>query len=287
MSNNAPIAVVTGASRGAGRGIAHALGSHGCTVYVTGRSEKAGDAPLPGTIHATVEQVNAAGGTGIPVRVDHTDLEQIEALFARVKKEQGRLDILVNNAFAPHDQMTIPGPFWEKPLDMVGMWDAGLIGAYAACYHAAPMMVAQKRGLIIFTSASGSTHFAMGPVYGVHKAGLDKMAGDMGVEFRDHNVAAISIWMGMVLTERIAVMREETPEMFDHALPLMETPEFTGHVIWALYNDPELMKKSGQTLIGAELAKEYGIKDEDGREPASYRDTHGVAPFVQYNRRIG
>ena len=115
MSEVARVAVVTGASRGAGRGIAIALGIHGCTVYVTGRSEKPGDASLPGTIYETAEAVTAAGGKGIAVRVDHGVDEQIRALFERVRHEQGRLDILVNNACALHDQLTAPGHFWQKP----------------------------------------------------------------------------------------------------------------------------------------------------------------------------
>ena len=286
MSEQHTVAVVTGSSRGAGRGIAIALGSHGCTVYVTGRTEKSGDAPLPGTIYETAEAVRAAGGKGIPVRVDHSDFEQIKALFERVKQEQGRLDILVNNAFAAHDQMTLPGPFWEKSLDLVTMLDAGLLGSYAAAYYAAPMMVSQGRGLVVFTSASGATHYAFGPAYGAHKAGLDKYASDMAVDFRDYNVASVSIWMGAVMTERMKLMADADPERFAAIEPLTETPCFTGHIIWALFNDPDLMEISGQTLIGAEVAEKYGIEDEGGRQPKSYRELHGVAPFAQYPRVI-
>ena len=286
MPEQNTVAVVTGASRGAGRGIAIALGSHGCTVYVTGRTERSGDAPLPGTIYETAEAVSAAGGKGIPVRVDHGDFEQIKALFVRVNEEQGRLDILVNNAFAAHDQMTMPGPFWEKSLDLVNMLDAGLLGSYAAAYYAAPMMVSQGRGLVVFTSASGATHYAFGPAYGAHKAGLDKYASDMAVDFRDYNVASVSIWMGAVMTERMKLMAEADPERFAAIEPLTETPCFTGHIIWALFNDPDLVDISGQTVIGAEMAEKYGIEDEGGRQPKSYRELHGVAPFTQYARII-
>ena len=286
MSEQAGVAVVTGASRGAGRGIAIALGSHGCTVYVTGRSEKEGDAPLPGTIFKTADAVTAAGGKGIPVRVDHTDMTQIEALFDRVENEQGRLDILVNNAFAAHGQMMSPAPFWEKPLDMVNMLDAGLKGAYAASYYAAPILAKQDRGLVAFTSASGATHYVFGPVYGVHKAGLDKFAADMAVDFRDFNVASVSIWMGTVLTERIQVMVQADPERFEKLKENMETPEFTGHIIWALYSDPNVMELSGRAVIGADMAVKYGITDADGRQPQSYRELHGVEPFRQYARII-
>ena len=151
MENSNPVVVVTGASRGAGRGIAVALGSHGCAVYVTGRSEKPGDASLPGTIHETAAAVTAAGGTGIAVRVDHGDDGQIKALFDRVQREHGRLDMLVNNACAIHDQLATPGNFWEKPLAIADMLQVGLRSGYVASYYAAPMMVRQRRGFMIFT----------------------------------------------------------------------------------------------------------------------------------------
>ena len=286
MSNSMPVAVVTGASRGAGRGIAIALGSHGCTVYVTGRSEKAGDAPLPGTVYATADAVTAAGGKGIPVRVDHSDNAQIKALFEQVEQEQGRLDILVNNAFAVHDEMMTPAPFWEKRLDQIGMLDVGLYGTYAACWYAAPLLTKTPGSLVAFTSASGATHYVFGPVYGVHKAGLDKFAADMAVDFRDFDVATVSIWMGTVLTERVKVLADVDPERFEALRENMETPEFTGHIIWAMHQDPERMSISGKAVIGAEMAVQYGIRDEDGRQPVSYRDLHGVWPFEQYDRII-
>ena len=130
MSDNPPVAIVTGASRGAGRGIAVALGSHGCTVYVTGRSQRAGDHSLPGTIYETAEAVTAAGGRGIAVRCDHADDEQVTALFEQVMAEQGRLDILVNNAAAVYDELSMPGNFWEKPLKLGDMIDVGVRSGY-------------------------------------------------------------------------------------------------------------------------------------------------------------
>ncbi len=283
MTDNTVVAVVTGASRGAGRGIAIALGSHGCTVYVTGRTQKTGDAPLPGTIYETADAVTAAGGQGIPVCVDHGDDRQVQALFEQVLKEQGRLDILVNNAFAAHDRMTTPGTFWEKPLELVDMWQVGLRGAYVASWYAAPIFAKQGHGLVVFTSAPGSRHYVFGPAYGVHKAGLDKMAADMAVDFRDRGVACVSIWMGALLTERMRSMLAAEPEKYRHLSPdNMETPGFTGHVIWGLYRDPELMALSGKTVIGAEMALKYGIRDEEGRRPPSYRERHGVAPADQH-----
>jgi NAD(P)-dependent dehydrogenase (short-subunit alcohol dehydrogenase family) len=282
MSEAATVAVVTGASRGAGRGIAIALGMHGCTVYVTGRTQTPGDASLPGTIHETAEAVTAAGGKGIAVRVDHGEDEQIRALFDRVRHDQDRLDILVNNACALHDQLTAPGHFWEKPLEIVDMLDVGLRSGYVASYYAAPMMVQQRRGLVLFTSASGSVHYVYGPVYGAHKAGMDKFAADMAVDFKDFNVAALSVWMGALLTDRLRQVIASDPAKYGHLENVAETPEFTGHIIWALFNDPQLMQMSGQTVIGAEMALKYGIRDQGGRQPRSYRETHKVAPRIQY-----
>lgn len=282
MPEATPVAIVTGASRGAGRGIAIALGAHGCTVYVTGRSETAADSPLPGTIYETAAAVTAAGGQGIAVRVDHSQDAQVKALFEQVEREQGRLDMLVNNACALHDQLTAPGNFWEKPLAIVDMLDVGLRSAYVASYYAAPLMTALRSGLIVFTSASGAVHYVYGPVYGAHKAGLDKFAADMAVDLKEHNVAALSIWMGALKAERLQQVIDSDPEKYGHLADIAETPEFTGHVIWSLFNDPELMTISGETVIGAEMAKKYGIRDSDGRQPTSYRDTHGVEPHRQY-----
>jgi NAD(P)-dependent dehydrogenase (short-subunit alcohol dehydrogenase family) len=284
MSKNPPVVIVTGASRGAGRGIAISLGSHGCTVYVTGRSQKAGDHTLPGTIHETAEAVTKAGGQGIAVRCDHGDDEQVEALFAQVMAEQGRLDILVNNAAAVYDELTLPGNFWEKPLKMGDMIDVGLRSGYVASWLAAPIMIKQNRGLIVFTSASGAVHYSLGPAYGAHKAGMDKMAFDMGVDFKHAgaNVTALSIWMGALATDRLLALIASDQPTFGHLRGQIETTEFTGHIIWALHEDPKLAELNGETLIGAELALKYGIKDKGGRQPPSYRHTHQVAPHRHY-----
>jgi NAD(P)-dependent dehydrogenase (short-subunit alcohol dehydrogenase family) len=284
MHNTQPVVIVTGASRGAGRGIAIGLGSHGCTVYVTGRSEKSGDASFPGTIYETANAVSAAGGKGIAVRVDHADDGQVKRLFEQVQGEQGRLDILVNNAFATHEQLTTPGHFWEKPLAVADTLDVGIRSSYVASYYAAPMMTKQRRGLMIFTSSSGAVHYIFGPAYGAHKAAMDKFAADMAVDLKEYDVAALSIWMGALLSERMQALMAAAPEKYRHLK--LETTEFTGHIIWALYNDPKLMEVSGQTVIGAELALQYGIKDAGGEQPPSIRDTFQVEPRVQYPRII-
>ena len=282
MSDTQPIAVVTGASRGAGAGIAHALGSHGCTVYVTGRTEGAGESNLEGTIHETANLVTAAGGKGIAVRVDHADDDQVKALFDRIEHEQGRIDILVNNAALIRDEMMRRTKFWEEPINVIDTLDVGLRSSYVATVCAAPLMLPQRKGLVVFTSSSGAVHYAFGPAYGVPKAGTDKMAADMAVDFKDFGIAAISIWMGSLLTQRVRNIIASNPEKFGHILDTAETPELTGHVVWVLYNDPNLIGVSGQTLIGAELAVKYGLKDEADRQPPSYRDLFGVHPHEQY-----
>ena len=275
------VAVVTGASRGAGAGIAHALGSHGCTVYVTGRTEKTDPAALPGTIHETAERVTAAGGKGIAVRVDHADDDQVKALFEQIEREQGRVDILVNNAAIIRDEMMGRTKFWEEPLSVMDTLNVGLRSSYVATVYATPLMLPQRDGLVVFTSSSGGVHYAFGPAYGVPKAGTDKMAADMAVDFKDVGITAVSIWMGSLLTDRVRTIIAGNPDKFGHILETAETPELTGHVVWGLYRDPRRMDVSGQTLIGAELAVKYGIKDEDGRQPPSYRELFGVHPHQQ------
>ncbi len=266
------VAVVTGASRGAGRGIAIALGAHGYTVYVTGRTLKEGDAALPGTIYETAEAVTAAGGKGVAVQVDHANDYQVKALFEQVETEQGRLDILVNNVAHIGDELIQPGGFWEKSLDLAKILDVGLRSQYVASYYAAPIMVRQKQGLIIFTSSFGSVCYMHGAAYGAQKAAVDKFAADMAVDLKEHNVAALSIWMGMLMTERSKKAIAEHPDMYGKLAEMAETPEYTGHVIAAMYDDPNIMELTGQTVIGAEIAVDrYGLSDAGGKRPISHR----------------
>lgn len=279
--NKSIVAIVTGASRGAGRGIAVALGSHGCIVYVTGRSEKEGDAEVPGTIHATAREVTAAGGEGIAVRCDHADDAQVKALIERVIAEQGRIDILVNNACWQGNVMNAPGQFWEKSLDVATMINVGARSGFVASWYAAPHMVKQDKGLVIFTSSPGSMHYCMGPSYGAHKAAVDKMAFDMGVDFADAgvNVASVSIWMGALTTERLLGMMEAMPDLRKHLEGTLESAGYTGHVAWAMFNDPDMFARyNGKVVIGAEVGREYGITDIDGKYPPSVRTSTGASP---------
>lgn len=265
------IVVVTGASRGAGKGIALALAAPGTTVYVTGRTVNEGDAPLPGTVAATAEEITARGGTGVPVICDHADDEQVAALFERIRDEHGRLDILVNNALVVHDQLAAKGPFWEKPLSMQVVLDVGLRSSYVASWHAAPLLVANGKGLIVNTSSFGARCYMHGPAYGAGKAAVDKMAHDMAHDLKPYGVAAIALWMGMLKTERTAAAFDGNEETYRRFMAGAESAEFPGRVIDALYRDPELMARTGQVLIGAEVAADLGVTDVDGNQPPSHR----------------
>ncbi|CAN7663542.1 SDR family NAD(P)-dependent oxidoreductase [Pararhizobium sp. LjRoot255] len=265
----AGVAVVTGASRGLGRGIARALGSKGAKVYVTGRTEEA--------LQAASAEIDAAGGQGIAVRCDHSDDADVRALFDRIRGESGRLDILVNNAtLMDQRQLTAPGGFWEKPLDLVDMIDVGLRSHYVSSYYAAPLMIETGGSLIAQISFYGAVSYHYGPAYGAAKAGTDKMSFDMAAELRDHGVACVSIWPGIIMTDELkAVPHAYLPQDVIDDMPNFETPEFTGLVIERLWRDPERMKRSGETLIAAEMGLRYAVKDIDGKQPRLYTASLG------------
>lgn len=276
------VAVVTGASRGVGKGIAIALGASGATVYVTGRSTLDGAShPLGGTVQETARAVTEAGGLGIPVSCDHADDDQTRKLFEQVRHEQSRLDILVNNATVIPRDLAKPGPFWEKSLDLAQMLDVGQRSHYVATYYAAPLLVRTGGALVIFTSSFGACCYMHGPAYGAGKAGVDKMAMDMAVDFRNHDVASVSLWLGFVRTERNEPLFRHPDAMkgpYGKFLANAESPELVGRVIRALHGDPQRMMRSGRVLIVSELAQELGIREADGRQPESNRRSLGAPP---------
>ncbi|MBB3046926.1 NAD(P)-dependent dehydrogenase (short-subunit alcohol dehydrogenase family) [Litorivivens lipolytica] len=273
--NKDRVVLVTGASRGAGKGIALALGATGATVYVTGRSQKEGDAPLPGTVFATAEAVTARGGKGIAVVCDHSDDTQVKTLFEQIEREQGRLDILVNNALYVPPELVQHGPFWEKPLSLQAILDVGMRSTYVSSYYAAPLLVKAGAGLVVNTSSFGGRCYMHGPAYGAGKAAVDKMAHDMAVDFKPYNVAVVSLWMGLLKTERSQAVFDADPELYRDMEATAESPEFPGRVIDALANDPQLMARTGKVWVGAELAEEYGVVDIDGKQPPSHRPMLG------------
>jgi NAD(P)-dependent dehydrogenase (short-subunit alcohol dehydrogenase family) len=265
------VVLVTGASRGIGRGTALALAVPGTTVYVTGRTTRTGSAPLPGTIHETAAEVTRRGGRGIAIACDHADDAQVAALFAQIARESGRLDLLVNNATAIPDELVVPGGFWEKPLAMQAILDVGLRSHYVASWHAAHLMVPRRSGLMVMVSSPGARCYLHGPAYGAGKAGIDKMSADMAVDLRKHGVAAVSLWAALTLTERSQVAMREHPGEYDAVMANAVHPEFMGRLLDALLRDERLMERSGKTYYAAELAQELKVADVDGRQPPSDR----------------
>lgn len=275
-----PVALVTGASRGAGAGIARGFGELGYTVYVTGRTVTPGNAKgwdgsvLPGTVGEAAEAVTRCGGQGIGVVCDHADDDAVAQLFDRIANEQGRLDVLVNNAAYIHHQLIEKKPFWEKELDAQKIIDVGLRSSYVASWHAARMMVRQKDGLIAFTSSFGASCYMHGPAYGAQKAGVDKLAHDMDHDFRGTGVAAVSLWLGPQVTERSEIARRTNPEQYEQFIAMAENPEFSAHVLDAIRKSPNRETLSGQTLIVAEIARTLGITDR-GHDRPSHREMLG------------
>jgi NAD(P)-dependent dehydrogenase (short-subunit alcohol dehydrogenase family) len=252
MNHESRIALVTGASRGIGRGVANVLAGSGATVYATGRSILGADLS-PAVVR---------------VPCDHTDDRQTAAVFDRIAAEHGRLDVLVNGAWGGYERMVENGrftwmlPFWEQPLwRWDAMMNAGVRAAYVASVHAAPMMVPADRGLIVHLSHWAAQKHLGNVIYGISKAATDKMAAHMAHELRTHDVAVVSLYPGMVRTE--AVMAAAA--VLD--LSNSESPEFIGHVVAALAADDDRMRWTGQTLVAAALAREYGIVDIDGKQP--------------------
>lgn len=271
------VAVVTGASRGMGKGIALALAQQGATVYVTGRTVSPGTYPLPGTVGETAAECDRRGGQGIAVQVDHGDDAQVAALFDQVKREQGRLDVLVNNAIAIPAELTQPGAFWEKPLANWEMFDIGVRSAFVAARHAAQIMVPQKSGLIVAISGYVGVTYTYNVIFGTAKTATDRMARDMAIELKPHNVASISLWQGFTYTERAQENLKSVPGMASQLNSAAGTSvEFPGRIIAALAADLGVMKRSGGTFIAPELAQEYGITDIDGRTIPSLRAQRGA-----------
>ena len=264
------VALVTGATRGIGKGIAIELATEGAHVYFTGRSTDE-DPQRPGTVAATAREIEEAGGHGVGIRCDHHQDAEVAAVFERIQRDEGRLDLLVNNATAEMSSM-IGRPFWELPIEL---WDdligVGLRSHYVASWHAARMMTARKAGLMVNVSSHGSREYLMGVSYGVGKAGVEKLTTDTAHELEPHGVAVVSIWPGLVKSENRLVNAETHPDgrvtLFGLDLSFAETPHFPGRAVVALASDPDPMARTGKTFWVKDLALEYGFTDIDGTIP--------------------
>lgn len=258
------VALVTGASRGVGKGVALGLGEAGATVYVTGRTtvEGSGAIDLPGTVLQTANEVSAIGGTGIAIPCDHRDDEQVRAVFAEVRRRSGRLDILVNNVWGGYEffwdgtEFWNERGFWTAPLSRWdAMFEAGVRAHYVASVLGAETMVAQRSGLIVHVSAEGAGMDDAGVAYGVAKAATNRMAATMAHDLREHDVAAVSLYPGLVRTESVL----KAAEHFD--LTHSESPLFVGRTVAALAADPKVMDRTGRVVTTAQLARDYGVVD--------------------------
>ncbi len=255
MNLDGAVAVVTGATRGVGRGVARELGRQGARVFITGRS-------VPD--HAPFDEPITA------IRCDHRDDEQVNAVFDRIVHEAGTIDVLVNNVWGGYERMIDNGaftwskPFWEQPL---WRWDAMFAAGVRAHYHASQLaartMVAQRRGLIVNISFWAAQKHLGNVAYGVSKSATDKMTADMAAELTPHGVAAVSLYPGLVRTEKVM----EAAAYLD--MSNSESPDFIGRAVAALAADPDVLRHTGKVVVAAALAAEYGFTDLDGKTPRS------------------
>jgi dehydrogenase/reductase SDR family member 1 len=267
------VALVTGASRGVGKGIALALGEAGATVYVTGRTTIEGSAAsgLSGTVTETARRVTELGGTGIALTMDAGDDAQAAGVISRIESDQGHLDILVNSTWGGYERFTdgsaVWGPFWEQPLTL---WDSmnriGVRAHYVMSALAAPLMIRGGSGLIVSLSSFAAQVFTAPVAYGVAHSAIDRLAGDMSEELRPHKITSIALYPGLVLTESVLASIE-----FFSDEPNRETPLFVGRTVAALAADPDVFRFTGQALVAAEVAAVYGVDDENGERPTSNR----------------
>ncbi|XP_067109782.1 dehydrogenase/reductase SDR family member 1 [Osmerus mordax] len=278
------VCLVTGASRGIGRGIALQLSEAGATVYITGRQER--------TLKETAAQVKERGGNCVPVICDSSKEEEIKELFEQITQEQnGRLDILVNNAYAGVQAIfeNMGKKFWETDPSI---WDTinntGLRGHYFCSVYASRIMVAQGRGLIVVISSMGGLKYLFNVPYGVGKAACDRLAADTAFELKSRGVASVSLWPGAVQTELVSqlIIEKDTPvgadPKFKDVFASGETTELSGRCIVELAKDKNLMSLTGKVLMTSDLARRYGIKDVDGRSVTDYTSFKFLVTQVPY-----
>ncbi len=270
------MAVVAGATRGAGRGIARALGEAGATVYCTGRSVRGNPSPYkrPETIDETADIINAAGGTAVAVRVDHTVEREVEALFARVKKEHGRLDVLVNSIAGEDPMMKQWGFFWTADLTHgEAVFRQALLSHIITAKHAAAMMIERKRGLIVEVTESDLMMAGGNPMSQSVKLSLKALALEMAAELKPHGVAAVAITPGFLRSESMLEHFGVTEANWrdggkkDRNFLNSESPLFVGRAVAALAADRKVIERSGELCSSWELSRDYKFTDADGSRP--------------------
>jgi NAD(P)-dependent dehydrogenase (short-subunit alcohol dehydrogenase family) len=271
------VALVTGASKNIGKGIALEVGASGAITYLTARTVE----DVPGQLASlarTAAEIEAAGGTAIPVACDHTDDTQVEAVFERIRSEQGRLDLVVNVASPDFSEM-VGVPFWELPFRHISAClDIGPRSDYVTTALAArTMMIEQGEGIVINISSHGAESYLLSVPYGVGKAAIDRVTRDTAFELRAHGVAVLSLWPGLVLTEGLLANTVETAdgrrELHGLDVSFGETPKFNGRAVVALAADPAILERSGGSFWTASLAREYGFTEDDGHLPPEMANT--------------
>ncbi|KAL4229911.1 Dehydrogenase reductase SDR member [Mactra antiquata] len=296
------VCIVTGATRGIGKGIALQLADAGSKVYITGRTlEPVKNSKIGGSLLETAEEIRKRGGHCIPVLCDHSNDIDVKSLFEQVEMENdGRLDVLVNNAYSAVDTVidTIKTDFWELPVDY---WDTvnrvGLRNHYICSVYAARLMAPRQHGLILNISSSGGLMYMMNPVYGIGKEACDRMAADCGHELEKHNVAFVSLWPGAIRTEhmveifengdaeKLASMPMEQIDSVRRTLKKTATPEFVGQCIAAMANDPNVMKMNGKIVLLGDLALRYNLKNkEEGHEPSDFTRVNFLLEYGGFDR---
>jgi NAD(P)-dependent dehydrogenase (short-subunit alcohol dehydrogenase family) len=270
------IAVVAGATRGAGRGIARALGEAGATVYCTGRSVRGNPSPYgrPETINETADMIVAAGGAAVPVRVDHTVESEVEALFARVDREHGRLDVLVNSIAGEEPMMRQWNSFWKTNLQNgEAVFRQALLSHIITAKHAAPIMIRERRGLIVEVTESDILMAGGNPMTQSIKLALKGLAFNMAAELKPHGVAAVAITPGFLRSEAMLEHHRVTEANWrdagktDKNFLESESPLFVGRAVVALAKDRRVLERTGQLFSSWELAREFRFTDADGRRP--------------------
>jgi dehydrogenase/reductase SDR family member 1 len=279
------VCLVTGASRGIGKGVALELGNAGATVYFTGTTVS--------DLQATADEISL--GVGIPILCNHENDEDVKSLMETIEREHGKIDILVNNAFRLPDGglAQLQRPFWEQPATSV--WDpihtVGLRSHYQTTVVAMPLLrKSTARPLIVMISSFGGLTYTFNVAYGVGKAGVDRMVKDMSIEFANHglDITIVSLWPGVVYTERTvqSVENGSWDKYVGLPLDMAESPRFTGKAVVALFNDANKKEKTGSYQVVAELAEEYGFVDVNGSRPPSIRSLKFLLPMYGMNESM-
>lgn len=298
ISLKGKVALVTGSSRGIGKGVALELGTLGATVYVTGRTVDGGPSPegyageISGTVGQTAREIDELGGIGIAAQCDHSNDDDVRKLFDQIERDHGGLDILVNNAFSGPDLVPTLGKKCWDVEGPIAIWDqmnrVGNRSSYVASIFAAPYMIKRRSGLIANIGSYGSEfgEYMHSVPYGIAKAGLDKLACDMGLELEEYGIPFVSLWAGYNRTElMMQICRDDGKGGKEFAFPSLEpemlrvidmkhteNPRFSGRAVAAIYSDPERMKYTRKRIPSAEVAMNYGYTDIDGNQPPVFHN---------------